>query len=491
MGALTHVANLWFDPKEGVTFSGYMTLPQALPPGISLRVVAVPVPRRGRKEKWELHVAIPLPPSPPEPPGPDDIDFDVNPFSKGVNMSQWFADPEQSNRRNKCLFWGESGTGKTKAALSFPRCAYMDNHGSAEKYRIAYQGEHKFFPPNANVLPTPDNVAGAIAWLMQNPEDRLTLVLDDVTTFWDQVQAKWSKLFGIRLTQSKGHHGEFYTFQPSDWIHPKRELRSTLRRMISMDMNVILVARSQPKYAGKGSNFMEVVGQIFAGEKGMVYEFDYIFEFRHEEGKRFAIVHKQRVTPGDKPFPERFEFTIDDQGHSNFYEIFSSYVDKDRLIAPAQAVADPVKDEIIPEPTLVSTPDIPMPVSQDQLQSLVELKAQLNLSKEDWTKELQKNFGVLTARALTIGQAEKFIADLKARAMGNLMQGQGEEVKAPEPITKEQLDKLVELKAYFRMDNEEWGKTLQKMYGVTTARNLTQEQAEHYINYLGTQRAPF
>jgi hypothetical protein len=219
-------------------------------------------------------------------------------------MSQWFASPEPSNRRNEILIWGDSGTGKTKAALSFPRCAYMDNHGSAEKYRIAYP-EHMFFPPRPDVMPTADNVIQAIKSLMLDPGDRATLVLDDITTFWDQLQAKWGETFLSRLPQSKGHHAEFYTFQPSDWQYPKRDLRITLRRMIAADMTSIAIARSQNKYAGKGANYMEVVGQIFAGEKNITYEFDFIFEFVMEGDKRFAVVHKQRVTPGADAFPAR------------------------------------------------------------------------------------------------------------------------------------------------------------------------------------------
>ena len=114
MGVYTHVANLWFDPKDGVTFSGVMTLPEPLPAGVGLRVIAVPQPLRTRKEKWELHVEIPLPPPPPYT-GPNDIIF------KGEIMQQYFRPPRPPGKRSKILLWGDSGSGKTKSALGVPQ----------------------------------------------------------------------------------------------------------------------------------------------------------------------------------------------------------------------------------------------------------------------------------------------------------------------------------------------------------------------------------
>ena len=358
-------------------------------------------------------------------------------------MSQWFASPEPSNRRNNILIWGDSGTGKTKAALSFPRCAYMDNHGSAEKYRIAYQEEHKFFPPRPDVLPTADNVIQAVKSLMLDPGDRATLVLDDITTFWDQLQAKWSETFLSRLPQSKGHHAEFYTFQPSDWQHPKRDLRITLRRMIAVDMTSIAIARSQNKYAGKGTNYMEVVGQIFAGERNITYEFDFIFEFIVEDDKRFAVVHKQRVTPGDKPFPERFEHHINAKGFSDFYQVFAKYVDKERLTGASHQVADPVMTET------EAPPEAPGPKTSPP-------------ADPPPTVDVQQP---ATDPPPPAGE----------------IQG----------ITKNQLNALVALKAKFNIQKEEWDSLLQKLYNATSARFISSDQAENFINYLEKTRVPF
>lgn len=363
-------------------------------------------------------------------------------------MSQWFLPAKPSNRRDKILIWGLSGSAKTKSALEFPQCAYIDNHGSAEKYASAYP-QHLFFG-SAGEPPTPDNTMAAVTSLLSDPGDRRTLVLDDITTYWDQLQGKWEKTFRNRLPKSPGHHAEFYTFQPSDWQHPKRELRSLIRRAIALDTSVVFIARAQKEYAGEGKDYMKVVGEIFAGEKNIVYEFDYVFQFTSEAtetGTKYtAIVHKQRVTPGEKPMPSHFEFHIK-KGRSTFYDEFSKYVDKDRLNQEPHQVADPVKEEW--------QIDSPEAVQQAMVQEQAAEKAVEHLAEQVQT----------TTTAPLAGEIQS--------------------------ITKDQLDQLVALKKQFIIQKEEWDSLLTKFYNVTTARALTQDQGKHFINYLLTQRIPF
>jgi hypothetical protein len=444
---LEHVGILWYDSREGVTWSGRITLPRPLPAGVSLKAVAVPRPLRSKtKEKYDLHLEIPLPEPPPEPPGPEDIRF------KGELMSQWFRPPRPPGKRYKIMFWGKSGSLKTKSALEFPRCAYLDNHGSAENYEADYP-EHLFFPPPGE-LATIDNTMAAVTTLLSDPGDRLTCVLDDATTAWEQIQAKWSKLFLTRLPKSKGHHAEFYTFQPSDWVHPKRENRALIRRLLALDMNVIVIARAKKEYAGASgdSDFMKVVGEIFAGEPNLVYEFDYVFKLdKTADGKYFAeISHKQRVPAGGKPFPERFEFGVDARGRSTFFQIFQQYADVSHFTTPAHAVRDLVKEDFpaeespaIIDPSAVSASSHPQPGSQPDPPPATPAPAAAQAANPE------------------------------------IM------------VTQDQLDRLVALKSQYKIENAEWGQTLEKFYHVTTAKALNHQQADHFINYLTTQRVPF
>ena len=58
-------------------------------------------------------------------------------------------------------------------------------------------------------------------------------------------------------------------------------------------------------------------------------------------------------------------------------------------------------------------------------------------------------------------------------------------------ITKDQLDQLVALKAKFNIQKEEWDALLQKLYNATSARFISSDQADNFINYLEKVRVPF
>ena len=182
---------------------------------------------------------------------------------------------------------------------------------------------------------------------------------------------------------------------------------------------------------------MKVIGEIFAGERNLVYEFDYILRISHEDGKRFITVNKQRVPAGCKPLPERFEFTIDEQGNSTLFQVLQQYVNPQNWTAPAHQVKDPVREEIPQTDTA--------------------------------------EYGVAqcaSGESYTGGSCPT--PDLR-----------------DSDLTLEQLNKLIERKAHYKISNEEWGKTLGKLYGVNTAKGLTLDQADNLLNYFDNQRTPF
>lgn len=448
------VGDLWHDPQEGVTFSGWITLPYPLPAGARLRAVAIPQPLRGPKEKLNLCLEMPLNEPPPEF-WPDDLYF------KGELMNQFFAPAQPSGRRAKVMFMGGPGTGKSLSALDFPKCAYIDNHGSVVNYAAAYP-DNLYFPPKGQIA-TVDSTTNAIKALLQDPGDRLTVVIDDITTFNDQIDFKWNNLFLKRQPGSKGHHLEYYSNQPNDYIHPKREKAAFMRRLLALDLNVIIIARMKKEYAGAagGADFMKVIGETFAGDPNLAYEFDYIFKLINEDEGRFAeIKMKQRVPVGGRPFPERFPFIISGEGKSNFFEIFQEYALPRYFENSAHAVDDPVTEEI---------PQDPGPKTETPA--------------KDPTPGPQPAPPLNTPPSATSTQALETAAATSPKSMGT---------ESGDPaITQAQLDELVELKQFYKIEKKEWDATLLKLYNTTTARALTKEQGEHFVSYLKTQRVPF
>lgn len=192
----------------------------------------------------------------------------------------------RARRRLKLLLWGDSGAGKTTLALRFPGCVVIDLEGGTELYGDTF---------SFDVLKatTADEAMAAVDWLLTHPHEYRTLVIDPITVYWDALQAKWGRIFLQRNKGGKGHHGEFYELQPRDWVTLKAEFKELVRKLIALDMNVIVTARQKAQYADAG--FMRKVGETFDGERTLPYLFDTILHlYRDKDGRFMAANMKDR-----------------------------------------------------------------------------------------------------------------------------------------------------------------------------------------------------
>ena len=181
-------------------------------------------------------------------------------------------------KRLKLLLWGDSGVGKTTLALQFPKPVVIDLEGGADLYGEAFD----FDVLRAS---TPDEVMDAVEWLLTHPHGYRTLVIDPITVYWDALQKKWSDIFLKRNKGTKGHKFEFYDLQPRDWMTVKAEFKDLVRKLIALDMNVIVTARQKVQYADGA--FMRAIGETFDGEKSLPYLFDTIVRLYRDDKGRF------------------------------------------------------------------------------------------------------------------------------------------------------------------------------------------------------------
>lgn len=212
--------------------------------------------------------------------------------------------------RLKMYVYGKTGTGKTITALSFPSPAVVD----AEKGTVHYGGIKDF-----SVIETskPKELHAVIDELLENPGDFKTLVIDPFTVIYDNIIKEREDEMKIRTGNSK------YEIQPLDYKFIKSEVKLLMGKILSLDMNIVVTARSKAIYS-KGK-FMEEIGQQPEGHKDMPYMFDVVLELRVEpDGTRIARVEKDRTNN----LPHEFEFT---------YEAFVQYVGIDELTRAADA----------------------------------------------------------------------------------------------------------------------------------------------------------
>jgi len=215
-------------------------------------------------------------------------------FSKKDQTDSPFQKARSLDKRLKLFLWGDSGVGKTTLALQFPKPVVIDLEGGADLY-----GES--FDFDVLRASTADEAMDAAQWLLTHPHAYRTLVIDPITVYWDALQKKWSDIFLRRNKGSKGYKFEFYDLQPRDWMTVKAEFKDFIRKLIALDMNVIVTARQKVQYADGG--FMKAIGETFDGEKSLPYLFDTIVRlYRDEKGRFLGECLKDRsnkLPPGE------------------------------------------------------------------------------------------------------------------------------------------------------------------------------------------------
>jgi len=220
-----------------------------------------------------------------------------------------FVDAKKLKKRLKILVFGDSGTLKTRTGLSFADVV-IDTEGSSDFYGDEF---------NYDVIRTsePDEILKSIQYLLTNKHDYKTLLFDSFTPYWESLQKKYNEIFMNRNQKSKGFKFEFYEFQPRDWQTLKADLKYLIRKLLMLDMNVIVTARQKAQY--KDGAFMEIIGETFDGEKGLPYEFDVVLKFYIDNNGKFMV---QTLKDRTGKFPKLFE---------NRKEIFVTAFGKDNL----------------------------------------------------------------------------------------------------------------------------------------------------------------
>jgi hypothetical protein len=190
--------------------------------------------------------------------------------------------------------FGDSGVGKTVTSLHFPAPAVID----LEKGTDFYADNFDFVRLQTNDI---EEITKAIDELIADPSGVKTLVIDPFTIYWDLIQEKHLK----RLKVKKGNPN--YVLQPIDYKAIKNELKSIVNKLIAVDLNIIVTARSKPEYASDTGEFMKVIGVKPDGPKELPFLFDVVLQLNvDDDGVRKATVIKDRT---NRLPLEPFEFT--------------------------------------------------------------------------------------------------------------------------------------------------------------------------------------
>jgi hypothetical protein len=190
--------------------------------------------------------------------------------------------PEAVVKRLKLFMFGPAGVGKTTAAIQFPNSYVIDCERGAENYdRLITDSSSAVYQTNDI-----NDVIGEVKSLLTERHDYRTLVIDPITTIYNDLLDKCEAQVGAEFGR---HYGA-----------ANKQMKRLANLIMQLDMNVVITAHAKAEY---GQNFAKI-GYTFDGWRQLDYWFDLVVELQKKGKKRMAKVVKTRIEtfPDDEVF---------------------------------------------------------------------------------------------------------------------------------------------------------------------------------------------
>lgn len=187
----------------------------------------------------------------------------------------------QVGKKFKLCMYGGTGTGKTIAALTFPKPAYIDMEGGVDWYigrQIIPEQNSDFLLLQTESAMEVIKVIEEIKETVEKEPGKIeTVVLDPISVFWDALQEGFLK----RLQAKKGKDAEI-TFQ--HWKVIKAPYKRALTTLINLPVHLVIVGRESTKYKMAKGQLTED-GTTIQTEKDTPYIADIFLRFYKEKQK--------------------------------------------------------------------------------------------------------------------------------------------------------------------------------------------------------------
>lgn len=198
--------------------------------------------------------------------------------------------PSHVQKRLKLLMFGVAGSGKTMAALNFPKPYLIDTEKGAENDQyialLEAQGGAIFQTSDF------DEVYKEVVVLAYEKHEYKTLIIDPITVIYNKLLEDAEEKVGSA-------HGRHYGVANA-------KMKSLINHLMRLDMNVVITAHAKKEY-GEG---LIVLDQTFDAWKKLDHIFDLVLEIRYAKPDRLAIVRKTRIDAF--PLDDRFAFSYEE-----------------------------------------------------------------------------------------------------------------------------------------------------------------------------------
>lgn len=182
-------------------------------------------------------------------------------------------------KKLKVLLYGTSGSGKTLAALSFPRALMFDTESGSDLY-AGRQGVPPFHRVRGKTMSDLNEVLTAIEADAGKTWD--TLIIDPVTVLYDVEK----NVASVNYTKDLGFR---------EWAKVNARMAALYNRLTNLNVHVVIIAREATEYAGEGTNLRKI-GVKPEADKKLTSMMDFVI---HLNSNHSADVEKSRgVTLG-------------------------------------------------------------------------------------------------------------------------------------------------------------------------------------------------
>lgn len=193
-----------------------------------------------------------------------------------------------AKRPAKILLFGEPGTEKTRRALmQMPHpIAYIDMEASAAAYGSLATPEDAILVTRR--LRGRGSVLEALAYIEERPKEFASVVIDPITTIWEQIQAAFRERLAVQKAKRQpGIQPEDVIIEPGHWNALNTFHGDILARLLSLPQHVLLIGRG--KFL-KDEDTGKVNGYDFEGWKRVPSLVSTVIETHPE----WDAVHKDR-----------------------------------------------------------------------------------------------------------------------------------------------------------------------------------------------------
>lgn len=281
--------------------------------------------------------------------------------------------PEITKTALKILAFGDSGTGKTTFALTFPKSVIVDSETGYDFYKTN---------PNISLMATTNSIYDLEEILDEVEElieqDKIgTFTTDSISKFYANLQYVYQDLVEKRARR-KGQDVDDAGLSQREWAKIKTTLKrinDTKLMMASKGINIVDIAQQKDLQEKRGDSFVKV-GVAPDYVKNANYDYDIIINMYTEEDKKTGETHYYGKVLKDRTQKYKKNEVIENPSFKNWEDIYNGYSNAKEAVVDFNS--DYTKDSVKTEADEASATELATKIRTFIKEANTEQKAQIS-----------------------------------------------------------------------------------------------------------------